>query len=310
MSISTIVTAPCFEALRPSNENNRSAAGCSFVAFNRNGALNVDGATSLRIEHDPSYYNQYSSRHSWGREERNVEEPPSHCELTFGERGGYAQTGITLVMDCNITYIRSGPHGGGLLVIGRWSLSRALLDQFGLIDGNWHTYCIRLTDKTVSVLVDWQLEIENRSLDILGSEHFLNNFFCSDESLLALNDVQRYLHCGGVIPRTISFSAHYANNGQMGTNLLSTYSRVDCQLKNVLAWDMHLPSPRNAYYQYADVVDDIIGLAVLVKAGKKQAAQFYLPHELIAFIGEFMWEANKMVSHRYAIQRLDSLLQM
>ena len=219
--------------------------------------------------------------------------------------------GVTFVMECKVSYIREGPHGGGLLQVGRYSLSRALLAANGLLDGEWHTYCLRVFNDRATLLVDWSRTIHDVERDDVPEGDpegigYLGRFFAVT-SLASANksDVESYVECGNIVPRRITLSAAYSNNRQMGHNKLSVYARVDCDVRNIIAWDYGVSTIRQCYVEHSrELLHTVLSsLAVFVREGAHEN-KFRLPHYIVVVIAKFAWPDCPFFPHREAVRRL------
>jgi len=272
----------------------------------------------IRIRHDPSFYNQYPSKHhstSVPTMLRDAGATVTHLEVFLAPPTATEppppNEGVTFVMECKVSYIRDGPHGGGLLHVGRYGLSRALLAANGLLDGEWHTYCLRVFNDRATVLVDWSRTIQDVVRDDVPEGDpeaigYLGRFFAVN-SLASANrsDVESYVECGNIVPRRITLSAHYSNNHQMGWNKLSVYARVDCDVRNIIAWDYGVSTIRQCYVEHSrELLHTILfSLAVLVREGVHKK-KFRLPHDVVVVIAKFAWPDCPFFSHREAVRRL------
>ena len=141
---------------------NRLARDSHFLQFNKSSVVsppNTAASNSVDMQHDSSYYNQYASNHYATVPNANLQSNTvTHCEIRLppSELATTTTTtaldtavapsttvtpeapqiappivvGLSLVMDCRLSYLRGGggdPHGGGLLQMGRFGVSRALL---------------------------------------------------------------------------------------------------------------------------------------------------------------------------------------
>jgi hypothetical protein len=162
-----------------------------------------------------------------------------------------------------------------------------------------------MTNDRASLRVDWGPEVHvlERGDAQTG---FLEHFYTPEVDLHPTDDVHRYLQCGNIVPRTITLCASYANNGQMGHRYLSTYARVDCQLKNILVWDYCVASLRQAFvrHSYSQLIANALQLAVLVKEGLRRPVRFGLPLELLSLVAEYTWANFPLITHAQIAHKL------
>jgi hypothetical protein len=292
---------PRVEFFNKGNDNYISL-GSNFLHFRSNNIKeNSINQESVTINHHSSFYNQYSSSHLLTQPTLENGGETNHCEIRLAKPefnsndvDALLPIGVTLVMDCKISYIRGAnndPHGGGLLSIGRTGvIGRKELENRGLLNNEWHTYCIRIENNMVSVIIDWDIENEYIT-ETTDAKGYLDGFYDEPICIDPTSDTQRYVNSNYMVPRTITLCSHYSNNHQLGQNKLSMYSRVDCNIKNLHVWD-YAVTPDHAYSRYIPFIDKVVfPMSILLKQHLTLSNELSnLPLEVFSHISEILWD--------------------